>query len=102
MKIDVTNEALEHFKEKQLSSIRIVARDTFECSTMVEFYLQVGKKTGEDQEVVIHDISFLYDEKAEEDIGEAIKIDFVHAQGLKLLAPRGTLAYAQKVKSADS
>ncbi|TES50587.1 MULTISPECIES: iron-sulfur cluster biosynthesis family protein [Bacillaceae] len=98
MEINVTSEAVAHLKEKQFSTIRVVARDTYECSTMIEFYLQEGTEQEGDQKKELDGITFLYDAKAEEEIGKSIKIDFVHAQGLKLLAPRGTLAYAQKVK----
>ncbi|WP_082407010.1 iron-sulfur cluster biosynthesis family protein [Bacillus sp. JCM 19041] len=98
MQINITEEAANHLKDHNYSTIRVAARDTFECSTMVEFYLQEGEVKEGDQVLEVNELTFLYDEKAEEEIGTVIKVDYVSSQGLKLLAPRGTLAYAQRVK----
>ncbi|WP_139365590.1 iron-sulfur cluster biosynthesis family protein [Shouchella patagoniensis] len=101
MQINITEEAANYLKDRNYSTIRVAARDTFECSTMVEFYLQEGVFKEDDQLIKANDLTFLYDNKAEEEIGKVIKVDYVLSQGLKLLAPRGTLAYAQKVKPLD-
>lgn len=49
MEINLTDKAAAHLKEKQFSTVRVVARDTYECSTMIEFYLQEGVEQKGDQ-----------------------------------------------------
>ncbi|MFC0560446.1 hypothetical protein ACFFH4_15695 [Halalkalibacter alkalisediminis] len=52
-----------------------------------------------DSQVRLHDLLFVYDRKAEEEIGVFVKIDFVPSQGLKLINANQTLAYALQMKT---
>lgn len=78
--------------------IRVVARDTYECSTMIEFFLTLDEARAEDNIMIVGEFVFLTDKKAEDEIGDYLKIDFVDSQGLKLINRAQTLAYAQKVR----
>ncbi|MBM7840783.1 Fe-S cluster assembly iron-binding protein IscA [Alkalihalobacillus xiaoxiensis] len=98
MKVEVTDAAVAYLLERDHALIRIGARDTFECSTMVEYFVQEGEQLDGDESVTVGELTVFYDKKAVEEIGEQVKLDYVESQGLKILAPQGTLAYAQKVR----
>ncbi|WP_017727487.1 hypothetical protein [Halalkalibacterium ligniniphilum] len=65
---------------------------------MIEFYLALDDASQNDHVVTIQSIPFVYDKKAEEEIGAYLKIDAVPSQGLKLVNQNQTLAYNQKVR----
>ena len=99
MHITVTEEAQHFLESKKQEFIRIVARDTYECSTMIEFYLEAAQfKPEEDEQVVIGDITFIYNKKASDEIGSHIKIDYKSHQGLKLINQNQTLAYGLSLR----
>lgn len=98
MKIEVTEAASKYLLERNYALVRVGARDTFECSTMVEYFVQEGEELEGDKSVNVGELTVIYDNKAVEEIGDRVKLDFVDSQGLKILAPQGTLAYAQKVR----
>ncbi|WP_082676316.1 iron-sulfur cluster biosynthesis family protein [Shouchella shacheensis] len=102
MKITLTDAALHYLNERNYAVIRIAARDTYECSTMVEYYLQEGEVNEKDNEVTVEGIKVLYDEKALEEMGSEVKVDFIPSQGLKLMNPGGTLAYGQNVRPLEA
>ncbi len=101
MEIVVTNEAQEHLREVNEGGkpVRIVARDTYECSTMVEYFLATDESKASDQQHQVHSIPFIYDQKAEDEIGDYVKIDYISSQGIKLLNRNQTLAYGLMLKS---
>ncbi|TSB45176.1 iron-sulfur cluster biosynthesis family protein [Alkalicoccobacillus porphyridii] len=95
----VTEEAKHYLENKNIESIRVVARDTYECSTMIEFFLQEDTLDPEqDEEVVIGNLSFIYNKKASEEIGPQLTIDYKSTQGLKLTNNNQTLAYGLNLK----
>ncbi|MDQ0206213.1 iron-sulfur cluster biosynthesis family protein [Alkalicoccobacillus murimartini] len=101
MNIIVTEEAKKFFNEnhKPDQAIRIVARDTYECSTMIEFYLERSKFIpGEDQQEEIAGQPFVYNKKASDEIGSQVTIDYKSSQGLKLINKNQTLAYGLLLK----
>ncbi|MFD2511318.1 hypothetical protein [Halalkalibacter alkalisediminis] len=66
---------------------------------MVEYDLALDEPRKMDSQVRLHDLLFVYDRKAEEEIGVFVKIDFVPSQGLKLINANQTLAYALQMKT---
>ncbi|MFK3938822.1 iron-sulfur cluster biosynthesis family protein [Alkalihalobacillus sp. NPDC078783] len=100
MDIIVTDAAASYFKSVQTSkAVRVVARDTFECSTMIEFYLQLDDPVeSEDTLVEVDSQRFIYNKKASDEIGSRVTIDYKPTQGLKMINPNQTLAYGLTLK----
>lgn len=100
MNITVTDAAKEYFNQiDPVEAIRIVARDTFECSTMIEFYLKRDSyNPEEDKQEQIAGQTFVYNKKASDEIGSQIKIDYKSTQGLKMMNQNQTLAYGLNLK----
>jgi hypothetical protein len=65
---------------------------------MIEFYLALDESRTADTTFVERDLTFIYDEKASEEIGTYLKIDFNPAQGLKMINSNQTLAYGLRLK----
>ncbi|WP_026672135.1 hypothetical protein [Alkalihalobacterium bogoriense] len=65
---------------------------------MIEYFLTLDEARADDKVMKVDDFVFLADQKAEDEIGDYLKIDFVDSQGLKLINRAQTLAYAQKVR----
>ncbi|WP_368504205.1 hypothetical protein AB3N04_19465 [Alkalihalophilus sp. As8PL] len=65
---------------------------------MIEFYLALDERGEEDVEINVNGISFIYDQKAEEEIGNYLKVDVVPSQGIKLINANQTLAYGLMMK----
>ncbi|TES57564.1 hypothetical protein E2L07_02470 [Halalkalibacterium halodurans] len=101
VKIIVTESAKSQLDKLELGdrAIRIVARDTYECSTMIEFYLAYDHVNQDDHVQSFHEMTWIYDEKAAEEIGEEVKVDFVPSQGFKLINRNQTLAYGQSIRT---
>lgn len=66
---------------------------------MVRYDLALDEPREDDKQVHIEGYIFLYDEKASDEIGRFVKIDYVPSQGLKLMNQNQTLAYALPLKS---
>ncbi len=66
---------------------------------MVAYDLALDEPRQEDSQVCIDNFHFLYNEKASEEIGSFVKIDFVPSQGLKMINANQTLAYALQLKT---
>ena len=66
---------------------------------MIEYDLALDEPRKTDSFIEMHDLLFVYDEKAKEEIGTFVKIDFVPSQGLKLTNANQTLAYALQMKT---
>ncbi|WYP24849.1 iron-sulfur cluster biosynthesis family protein [Alkalihalobacillus sp. FSL W8-0930] len=100
MDITVTDAAASSFQSIQSDkAIRVVARDTFECSTMIEFYLQLDDPVeSEDTTVRQAGQQFIYNKKASDEIGSRVTIDYKPTQGLKMVNPNQTLAYGLTLK----
>ncbi len=101
MNITITAAAHTYLSERGHEIVRIAAKDTYECSTMVEYFIQEGIVEAGDQTVEVEGLTVIYNEKAEAEIGNEVKVDYVPSQGLKLMAPTGVLAYAQRVRSSS-
>ncbi len=69
---------------------------------MIEYDLSLDEMRKDDKEVEIEGLRFIYDQKAQEEIGTYVKIDFVTSQGLKLINQNQTLAYALRLKNVSS
>jgi ABC-type branched-subunit amino acid transport system substrate-binding protein len=98
MNVSITAAAHTYLSERGHEVIRIAAKDTYECSTMVEYFIQEGIVEAGDQTVDVEGLTVIYNEKAEAEMGNEVKVDYVPSQGLKLVAPTGVLAYAQRVR----
>ncbi|WP_227936083.1 hypothetical protein [Alkalihalobacillus deserti] len=66
---------------------------------MIEYDLALDEPRNTDSYVKLHDLLFIYDDKASDEIGAFVKIDFVPSQGLKLINANQTLAYALQMKT---
>ncbi|WP_332694642.1 hypothetical protein [Halalkalibacter lacteus] len=66
---------------------------------MVAYDLALDEPRQDDSHVQIDNFLFIYDEKASEEIGAFVKIDFVPSQGLKMINANQTLAYALQLKT---
>ncbi|WP_082795209.1 iron-sulfur cluster biosynthesis family protein [Alkalihalobacillus trypoxylicola] len=100
MNIILTEDA-KYFVKQQLEEgapLRVVAFDTFECSTMVDYKLMKDSKKENDQMIEVEGITFLYDQKAIEEIGDYLKIDYISNQGIKLTNKNQILAYARTIE----
>ncbi|ARK30818.1 hypothetical protein [Halalkalibacter krulwichiae] len=65
---------------------------------MIEYDLALDEPRETDARVEVESVLFIYDQKASDEVGQFIKIDFVPSQGLKLLNANQTLAYALQMK----
>ncbi|WP_100404207.1 hypothetical protein [Bacillus solitudinis] len=65
---------------------------------MIEFYLALDEPRQEDNAIEIDFIPFIYDQKAKEEIGNYLKIDFKPTQGLKMINSNQTLAYGLRLR----
>lgn len=98
--IIITEAAASYFQTIQpKKAVRVVARDTFECSTMIEFYLQLDDPIETEDKVVKEaGQQFIYNKKASDEIGSRVTIDYKPTQGLKMINPNQTLAYGLTLK----
>lgn len=101
MNVSITAAAHTYLSDRGHKMVRIAAKDTYECSTMVEYFVQEGIVEAGDQIVDVEGLTVIYNQKAEAEIGNEVKVDYVPSQGLKLVAPTGVLAYAQRVRSSS-
>lgn len=101
MDIVVTESGQSYLQSKILDGmyIRIRAYDTYSCSTMVEYDLTLDNIQQDDSMVTVGSLKFIYDSKAQSEIGSYIKIDYVPSQGLKLINKNQTLAYGLQLKN---
>ncbi|WP_100372967.1 hypothetical protein [Bacillus sp. FJAT-45037] len=65
---------------------------------MIEFYLALDERGIDDHEMHIDGLSFIYDQKALEEIGDYLKIDRNPSQGYKLINKNQTLAYGLNMR----
>ncbi|WP_078554167.1 hypothetical protein [Bacillus alkalicellulosilyticus] len=65
---------------------------------MIEYFLALDETRSDDIIINVDGIDLLVNQKALDEIGDYLKIDFVPSQGLKLINRAQTLAYAQQVK----
>lgn len=99
MEIVLSNEAYKHLQSLPLENknIRLRVLDTNSCNAAVEFDLIIDERTTDDQVVQVDSFTFIYNERAYEDIGPYVKIDFIPSQGLKMTNKNQILAYGLKL-----
>lgn len=103
--IIITPSAMQELKRRYKGEnlyIRVEAVDTYECSTMLTFYLTEEQEPRKDDFVHIEDtIHLLLDEKAQQEIGDYLKLDFVSSQGFKLVNVQQILAYGLRIRQKE-
>ncbi|GAE35750.1 hypothetical protein [Halalkalibacter akibai] len=65
---------------------------------MIEYDLALDEPSKTDYQINLHNLLFVYDQKAKDEIGSFIKIDYVPSQGIKLINANQTLAYGLHIK----
>ncbi|OLO40388.1 hypothetical protein BTR23_07835 [Alkalihalophilus pseudofirmus] len=84
--------------EQEAIELRVLAIDTYECSTMLEFQLALDERRIEDTVITCKKVNVLLDQKAIEEIGHYLKVDYYANQGYRLINSAQTLAYGLRIK----
>jgi hypothetical protein len=66
---------------------------------MIEYDLALDEPRKTDFRVELNGLLFVFDQKAKDEIGSFVKIDFIPSQGLKMINANQTLAYFLQIKN---